>query len=91
MAMGLRAELAIADSAVVVADSDLSRIPEVFELARRTMRVVRQKLFLGFLLNAAGITLGVTDLLICGRSGVPFHLRGRRPCTSSQSLLASME
>jgi cation transport ATPase len=27
------------------------------------MCVVRQKLFLGFLLNAAGITLGVTDLL----------------------------
>jgi cation transport ATPase len=48
---------------VVVPLNDLNKIPGVFELARRTMRVAGRNLFLGLPFNAARIIPGVTGLL----------------------------
>jgi hypothetical protein len=53
MARGLRADIVIPDSCVVVTDSDLSKIPEVFELARNHARGWPESL-LGFPLQHRG-------------------------------------
>jgi Cu+-exporting ATPase len=43
--------------------SQLHRITEVFDLARRTLRIVRQNLFWAFFYNVAGISLAVMGRL----------------------------
>jgi Cu+-exporting ATPase len=44
-------------------DSDLGKVPELFELARKSMRVVGQNLFVAALVNIVGIILAVTGLI----------------------------
>lgn len=61
--MGLSPDLGSPPTSVVLMDSDLGKIPELFELARRSMRIVSQNLFVAALFNAVGIVLAVTGLL----------------------------
>jgi P-type Cu+ transporter len=44
-------------------DRDLGKVPELFELARKSMRVVGQNLFVAALFNTVGIILAVTGLI----------------------------
>jgi P-type E1-E2 ATPase len=63
MSMGLTPDLASPLTSVVLMDSDLGKIPELFELARKSMRVVGQNLFVAALFNTLGIILAVTALI----------------------------
>lgn len=63
IAMGSGASLAMQASHVVLMTSQLDRIPEIFDLARRTLRIVRQNLFWAFFYNVAGISLAVSGRL----------------------------
>jgi len=63
MSMGLSPDLASPLTSVVLMDSDLGKIPELFELARKSMRVVDQNLLVAAVLNTAGIILAVTGLI----------------------------
>jgi P-type E1-E2 ATPase len=63
MSMGLSPDLASPRTSVVLMDSDLGKIPELFELARKSMRVVGQNLFIAPLFNAVGIILAVMGLI----------------------------
>jgi heavy metal translocating P-type ATPase len=63
MSMGLSPDLASPLTSVVLMDSDLGKIPELFELARKSMRVVGQNLFVAALFNTVGIVLAVTGLI----------------------------
>jgi P-type E1-E2 ATPase len=75
MSMGLTPDLASPLTSVVLMDSDLGKIPELFELARKSMRVVGQNLFVAALFNTIGIILAVTGLIRV--------LHSRRPRCSS--------
>jgi heavy metal translocating P-type ATPase len=63
IAMGSGADIAMKAAAVVLMTSSLRKIPEVFSLAARTLRVVRQNLFWAFLYNGVGISLAVAGYL----------------------------
>ncbi|MGD1070394.1 MAG: cation-translocating P-type ATPase [Bryobacteraceae bacterium] len=63
IAMGSGASLAMQASHVVLMTSRLDRVTEVFDLARRTLRIVRQNLFWAFFYNVAGISLAVLGRL----------------------------
>lgn len=63
IAMGSGTDIAMRAASVVLMDNDLEKIPEVFDLARKTMRIVRQNLFWAFFYNTAGITLAVLGIL----------------------------
>ncbi len=63
IAMGSGADLAMHAAPVVLMGSSLGRIAETFDLASRTLRIVRQNLFWAFFYNAAGITLAVLGIL----------------------------
>ncbi len=63
IAMGSGTDIAMRAASVVLMDSDLEEIPQVFDLARRTMQVVRQNLFWAFFYNVLGITLAVSGFL----------------------------
>jgi P-type E1-E2 ATPase len=63
IAMGSGTDIAMRASSVVLMDNDLRKIPEVFDLAKKAMRIVRQNLFWAFFFNTAGISLAVTGLL----------------------------
>jgi cation-transporting P-type ATPase A/B len=63
IAMGSGASLAMQAAHVVLMTSQLDRITEVFDLARRTLRVVRQNLFWAFFYNVAGISLALAGRL----------------------------
>ncbi len=63
IAMGSGACLAMQASHVVLMTGHLHRILEVFDLARRTLRIVRQNLFWAFFYNVAGISLAVMGRL----------------------------
>jgi Cu+-exporting ATPase len=63
MSMGLTPDLASPLTSVVLMDSDLGKIPELFELARKSMRVVGQNLFVAALFSTLGIILAVTGLI----------------------------
>jgi hypothetical protein len=69
-------------------DSDLGKIPELFELARKSMRVVGQNLFVAALFNTLGIILAVTALInpsFRGGRDALLHLRGRQEFTAPES------
>jgi len=63
IALGSGADLARQAAPVVLLAGSLQRIPEVFRLARRTFRIVRQNLFWAFFYNALGISLAMTGVL----------------------------
>ena len=63
IAMGSGADIAMKAAAVVLMTGSLRKILEVFALAARTLRIVRQNLFWAFLYNAVGITLAVAGYL----------------------------
>jgi len=63
IAMGSGTDIAMKAAAVVLMTGSLNTILEVFDLASRTIRVVRQNLFWAFAYNAVGITLAVAGYL----------------------------
>jgi heavy metal translocating P-type ATPase len=63
IAMGSGADIAMKAAAVVLMTSSLDKVSEVFSLAARTLRVVRQNLFWAFLYNLCGISLAVAGFL----------------------------
>ncbi len=56
IAMGSGADLAMKASNVVLMTNQLNRITDVFDLARRTLLIIRQNLFWAFAYNVAGIS-----------------------------------
>ncbi|MGJ5816297.1 heavy metal translocating P-type ATPase [Paludibaculum fermentans] len=63
IALGSGADLAMQAAPVVLMSNSLAHLSVVFEIARATLRVVRQNLFWAFFYNAAGITLAITGVL----------------------------
>ena len=63
IAMGSGTDIAMRAAPVTLISADLGRIPVVFALARKTVRIVRENLFWAFLYNVAGIALAVTGVL----------------------------
>jgi P-type E1-E2 ATPase len=63
IAMGSGTDIAMKAAAVVLMTGSLRTILDVFDLAGRTLRVVRQNLFWAFAYNAVGITLAVAGFL----------------------------
>ena len=63
MSMGLSPDLASPLTSVILMDSNLGKIPELFELARKSMRIVDQNLLVAAVFNTAGIILAVTGLI----------------------------
>ena len=57
IAIGAGTDVAIEAGAIVLMRADLTGVPEALELARRTMRVIRQNLFWAFAYNAIGIPI----------------------------------
>ena len=62
-AMGDGTELAISSASVTLLRDDLTLIPETIEIARRTVRTVKQNLAWAFIYNAVGIILAIMGLL----------------------------
>ena len=63
IAMGSGADLAMQAAPVVLMNPNLKYAGEVFDLSRRTLRIIRQNLFWAFFYNVAGISLAVTGIL----------------------------
>jgi P-type E1-E2 ATPase len=63
MAVGTGTEIAMKVAAVVLMSNSLRHIPDVFDLAQRTWRIVRQNLFWAFFYNTLAIALAVTGVL----------------------------
>lgn len=63
MAIGSGAEMAMKAAAVVLMTTSLRRVVDVFDLAARTWRIVRQNLFWAFLYNTLAIGLAITGVL----------------------------
>ncbi len=63
IAIGSGTDLAMRASAVVLLNGSLERIPAVLDLARKSMRIVRQNLFWAFFYNTVGIVLAITGVL----------------------------
>jgi heavy metal translocating P-type ATPase len=63
IAMGCGADLSRESAAVCLLGNDLLRLPWVVDLARRTVRVIRQNLFWAFFYNTAGIVLACSGRL----------------------------
>jgi heavy metal translocating P-type ATPase len=63
IAMGSGLVNAMSPSSVVLIDNDLRKIPELLDLSKTTIRIVRQNLFWAFFFSTTGITLAVTGML----------------------------
>lgn len=63
IAMGSGTDIAAKEASVVLLDSDLQRIPGVFDLADKTMTVIRHNLFWAFFCNTVGTALAVSGVL----------------------------
>jgi heavy metal translocating P-type ATPase len=63
IALGGGADLARQAAPVVLLAGSLLRIPEIFDLARKTLRIVHQNLFWAFFYNVLGISLAMTGIL----------------------------
>jgi P-type Cu2+ transporter len=63
IALGSGADLAVRSAAVALMSTELSRVVEVFDLARMTLRIIRQNLFWAFFYNLAGIALAISGVL----------------------------
>ena len=73
IAMGSGTDAAMETSGVVLMGSSLSSLTGVFELSRRTLRVIRQNLFWAFFYNVAlvPVAMGVLYPVFEGMGGVP--------------------
>lgn len=56
-------DTAMRAAAIVLMNNSLGKVLQVFTIAHKTMRVIRQNLFWAFLYNTLGISLAVTGLL----------------------------
>ncbi len=63
IAMGSGTDVAMKAAAVVLMNSSLRKVLDVFALSQKTLRVVRQNLFWAFFYNTVGISLAVTGVL----------------------------
>jgi heavy metal translocating P-type ATPase len=63
IALGSGADLAMQAAPVVLMSGSLLRLAETFDLARFTLRVVRQNLFWAFFYNSIGISLSAAGVL----------------------------
>jgi heavy metal translocating P-type ATPase len=63
IAMGCGADLSRDTAAVCLLSNDLARVPWTIELARQTVRVIKQNLLWAFSYNVVGITLAATGRL----------------------------
>ena len=63
VAMGSGADIAVRAAAVVLMKSSLDKIPEIFTLATKTIRIIRQNLFWAFFYNVIGISLAIAGVL----------------------------
>jgi heavy metal translocating P-type ATPase len=63
IAMGTGADIAMSAAPVVLGGGALEKVEEVFSLAQRTTRVVKQNLFWAFFYNVFGLALGVSGVL----------------------------
>ena len=63
VAMGGGADVAMEAGNVTLMSGNLNGVPDAIELARRTMRIIRQNLFWAFAYNAIGIPVAALGLL----------------------------
>jgi len=63
IALGTGADIAMNAAPVVLVSGSLSKVDDVFRLAEKTTRVVRQNLFWAFAYNIAGISLAAAGVL----------------------------
>jgi heavy metal translocating P-type ATPase len=63
IALGTGADIAMNAAPVVLVSGSLSKVDDVFRLAERSTRVVRQNLFWAFAYNVAGISLAAAGVL----------------------------
>jgi Cu+-exporting ATPase len=63
IAIGGGSDAALDAGAVTLMRPDLNGVPDALELARRTMKIIRQNLFWAFAYNALGIPLAALGLL----------------------------
>lgn len=63
IAVGSGADITMRAAAIVLMTNSLSKLSEVFDLANKTWRVVRQNLFWAFFYNTLGISLAVAGVL----------------------------
>ncbi len=63
IAMGSGTDIAMRAASVVLMDNDLRKIPEIFDMANKAIRIVHQNLFWAFLFNSVGTSLAVAGLL----------------------------
>jgi heavy metal translocating P-type ATPase len=63
IAMGSGTDIATKEASVILLDSDLLKIPQIFDLARKTMNIVQQNFFWAFFYNTLGIALAVSGIL----------------------------
>jgi len=63
IAMGSGTDIAMKAASVVLISGGPKKILEVFDIAQKSLRVVRQNLFWAFLYNGLGISLAVTGVL----------------------------
>ena len=62
IAMGSGTDVAIEAAGITLVKSDLRDVPRALLLARRTMRIIRQNLFLAFVYNVVGIPVAAGAL-----------------------------
>jgi P-type Cu2+ transporter len=63
IAIGSGTDIAMRAAAVILMNGSILKVADIFDLASRTMRVVRQNLFWAFFYNSVGISLAVTGIL----------------------------
>jgi P-type E1-E2 ATPase len=63
IAMASGTDIAMKAAAVVLMNSSLLKVLEVFDVSHQTMRVVRQNLFWAFFYNSVGISLAIAGVL----------------------------
>jgi heavy metal translocating P-type ATPase len=63
IAMGSGTDIATKEASAILLDSDLQKIPQIFDLARKTMNVVQQNFFWAFFYNTLGIALAVSGII----------------------------
>jgi len=63
IAVGSGTDIATKEASVILLDSDLQKIPQIFDLARKTMTIVQQNFFWAFFYNTLGIALAVSGII----------------------------
>lgn len=63
IAVGSGADVAMKAAAIVLMTNSLGKLSDVFDLANKTWRIVRQNLFWAFFYNSLGISLAVAGIL----------------------------